>query len=225
MMALQRLNIVAQRFYGTTGYYHNPPLISVSLWVRANNYTPPKSALAVSKLEYVGPVAEGMWGLGIIYDRPMFFIYAPPETDQYPIGKGARAASNISILTWHHLLGVYDGTTVFLYWNGSKTTGESVLTPSNLTPLDRAIQLFGHPWELDRGGQLAELGIWSVALGQEEATALAGGMSPSVIRASKLVVYDPLFKGSSNRYEGGHATLEEGAIADYEHPRIIGMGA
>ena len=221
MMALQRFNLIAQRFYGTTGYYHNPPLISVSLWVRANNYTPPKTyAMAASKHDNLGPRTEGEWGLGIIYDRPSFFIYAPPETDQYPIVKLARAASNISILTWHHLLGVYDGTTVFLYWNGSKTTGASVLTPSNLTPLDRAIKLFGG-WE----GQLAELGIWSVALGQEEATALAGGMSPSVIRASKLVVYDPLFKGSSNRYEGGHATLEEGNIADYEHPRIIGMGA
>lgn len=73
-------------------------------------------------------------------------------------------------------------------------------------------------------GLIAEVGIWSVALDDAEALALARGLSPTMIRPASLVAYWPLFGNDSpepDRWKNRHDLTLVASPTKADHPRMF----
>jgi hypothetical protein len=77
----------------------------------------------------------------------------------------------------------------------------------------------------NRDFDIAEYGIWDVALDADEITALANGFAPTFIRRSALKFYTPFIRGDSSSDEidevGGLSLTAFGTVGVVAHPRII----
>lgn len=105
----------------------------------------------------------------------------------------ANSGGSVSANTWYHGGAVFNGASsrdVFL--NGTKTSNTTT-TSTNLASTDRTnigalISTNSH-----FSGNLAEVGIWNVALTDAEMAILATGVSPLRVRPSALVFYAPMW--------------------------------
>jgi hypothetical protein len=125
--------------------------------------------------------------------------------------------------TWYHCAGIYTSSTSRTgYLDGvAGTANTTSLTPSSLddTTIGASIYSGGAGTYMD--GQIAEAGIWNVALTAAEITSLAKGVSPLMIRPASLISYWPLIGQTSpeidlrSRFE----MTVNGAVAA-DHPRV-----
>jgi hypothetical protein len=67
-------------------------------------------------------------------------------------------------------------------------------------------------------GLIAEVGIWNVALTDDEVLALAKGFTPDQIRPQSLIAYLPLVR--TNQDIKGNAWTTAGTLTAADHPRI-----
>lgn len=105
----------------------------------------------------------------------------------------ASSSSNISADTWAHVAAVFaSSTSRSAYLNGgSKQTNTTSVSVGalNTTAIGRRVFLNDDYFS----GRIAELGIWNVALNDNEIAALARGASPLRVRRASLVAYFPLY--------------------------------
>lgn len=129
--------------------------------------------------------------------------------------------STIPLNTWAHVCGVFAATNsrqVFL--NG---IGSSVRTidcnPSGMNETRIGARNLRGSVGFFMPGRIADVGIWNVALSQEEITSLARGMTCDKIRPQSLVNYFPLVRDPIDAKGGLTITNNNGATVA-NHPRV-----
>ena len=72
-------------------------------------------------------------------------------------------------------------------------------------------------------GQLAEVGVWNVALSDDEVYRLSRGVKPNRVRGHSLVEYWPLLARSfpEHNYAGGADMVLAGSVYASRHPQIL----
>lgn len=130
--------------------------------------------------------------------------------------------------SWHACCGVFHSTTSRYAWVDGSAGSQD--TNSRTWPTGLAATLVGATETASIGdpfdGQIAEVGIWDVALTDAEVVSLSAGMCPMMVRPQSLVAYWPLHAGSGagNEFDwvGGLTLTETGTVTAAEHPpRII----
>jgi len=148
-------------------------------------------------------------------------------------GTGTLAA--VIDTNWHHAIGIGNTTAArWVFYDGTIGVADTTalsggeLTASNATGLGAIIRP-APAYFMD--GDIGECAMWNVVLGQSEATALAKGVSPLLIRPSALVRYWPFTNqnGTGNeleRWAGGTAiAANTPTIATSHPPTIYPVGA
>lgn len=135
----------------------------------------------------------------------------------------ATSAGSYSTGAWQHACGVFaSATSRTAYVNGGGSGSDT--TNRAVTGLD-TFQLGAYMFssrQMYFDGDLAECGIWDVALTADEIASLGKGFAPALIRPASLLAYYPVFGNASpepdrwkNRYD---LTVTGATKAD--HPRI-----
>lgn len=166
-------------------------------------------------------VATNWWIAGV--DAASNKIFAQKRNGA-SIGS-AVSTTTVSAGTWHHFAAVFASNTsrtVYLDGAGKGTNATSVTDPSH-NFLTAALVLNGGPGALPFNGKLAELAIWSAALTDASAAALAAGVSPRFIGPSFLSFYAPLIGRASPEPDliGGNDLTLVNSPANFAHPRMI----
>lgn len=126
--------------------------------------------------------------------------------------------------TWYHCAGVFtSATSRNVYLDAVAGTANTTnVTPTSLDDTTIGASTFTGPSVgAYMDGQIAEAGIWNVALTAAEITSLAKGVSPLMIRPASLISYWPLIGKTSpeidlrSRFE----MTVNGAVAA-DHPRV-----
>lgn len=152
------------------------------------------------------------------------------DVQAWMTGSGSGGASIVTGLTagvWGHAAAVYTSVASrTAYVNGTAGTPE---TSSQATLTFDTIQIgadyyVGGPVANDFfDGDLAEAGIWSVALDAAEIAALAKGFDPRLIRPQSLVAYWPIHGNNSpelDRWKNGYDLTLTGTPAKADSPRL-----
>lgn len=215
------------------------PLQASRSFVRASSqYLRNASALATPPMTFVCwyrtsnlTDTQCLFSLGVSTDDALYLMFrgasggdpfaAVANDAGVANAEATSAASGIVSGTWIHAGAIWASTTdrrVFV--NGSKTTNATTVSASgfNLTNLGR-FEANGASTYTD--GQLAEAGLWNVALSDDELTALARGLSPLKVRPSALVEYWMLVGNTTNEIGAkGIQLTNGGSTKSQEHPRI-----
>jgi len=126
---------------------------------------------------------------------------------------------------WYHAAAVFAANSdvaVYLDGGGKGTVGTSI-TPSGADSLSIGRRGDSSPssyWS----GELAEAGLWNVALTDAEVAALAAGASPPMVRPDGLVAYWPLIRNLEDRVGGYHLTATGTVVADHV-PTVVHTAA
>ena len=142
-------------------------------------------------------------------------------TVDFTVNQGSATTTNIvSNDTWHHVCGVWlsaSSRTAFI--DGGDKTTDTTNVSANIAGMDELeIGHFRNSAAND-GLDIAEVGIWNVALSDEEVATLGKGFSCHLIRPQSLVHHMPLIRSSIDLR--GDIT-ESGTVPVVPHPPIIG---
>ena len=194
---------------------------SISCWVNSD------SATAAQNAAYVGNGA-GTARAQLSLDGNV----AGDKFGAYSVSSGGASAGAVTSTgytagTWHHFTAVYASATSRAAYidGGSKgTNATSVATSSYDTTILGVRRASG----TDAGyldGRLAECGMWSVELTDDEATVLSKGFAPPCVRRASLLAYYPMVRDSTSLKDLFSATANNltlaGTTAPSDHPRII----
>lgn len=132
----------------------------------------------------------------------------------------ATTTAGYTVDTWHHAAAVFaaiDDISVFID-GGSKGTNAVSSTPLGL---DRTCigTLGRNPRAGNFSGDIAEVGIWNIALTDAEVARLAAGYSPLLVRPESLVLYMPLVR-EVHDVVGGIGMVNTGTTVS-DHPAIL----
>lgn len=131
---------------------------------------------------------------------------------------------NISTNTWYHGAVVFNTTTDRTIYRdgGSSTNNTTTVTVGTVDTTMLGTRFDGGSFGLYLNGQIAEAGIWNVALTAGEIAQLAKGVCPLMVRPEALVAYWPLY---------GNSSPEDDWINDFDltitgatkaaHPRVV----
>lgn len=133
----------------------------------------------------------------------------------------AVATKTIISNTWYHSAAVFvSSTSRFAYIDGTETAN----TTSNAGPNSPNIFLIGS--RIGSGsfgayfdGDIAEVGIWNVALTAAEIASLAKGMTCDKVRPQNLVFYAPLVRDLIDA-KGGRTITNNNSATVAAHPRV-----
>ena len=220
---------MARVLNGTSQYLSRTNPISafpftVAGWLRRANTT----ADSVGWVMYQTGANDYLYGglLGAVAGDPF-------RTDAYNAsGSGTAATSTgYSANTWTHCASVMTSASSFasLINGGSKGT-QTGTWAGNIASLGNFTFGYLNAFSLNIYGQndVAEFGIWSVALTDSEIASLAKGFSPLEIRPASLVAYYPLggHYGQSDvdRWKNRHDLTAYNSPTWSDHPRVIYPG-
>jgi hypothetical protein len=132
-----------------------------------------------------------------------------------------NTTSGYSINTWQHACGVFESSTsrsVFLN-GGSKNSSSASVIPLLVDKINIGVYRQSGSSGFDSmRGSLAEIGIWSAALTDDEVASLAKGFTPDQIRPQSLVAYLPLVR--TNQDIKGNSWTTAGTLTVADHPRV-----
>lgn len=138
---------------------------------------------------------------------------------------GGTAATTVAATlgAWNHAAGVFtNNSSRSAFLNGANKVTETTTVTPNVAGLTTYI---GHnAYDANYlNGLLAEVGVWDVALSDDEVAALAKGFCPLLIRPQSLIAYWPLFGNQSpepDRWKNRYDLTLTGSPAKADHPRI-----
>lgn len=127
--------------------------------------------------------------------------------------------------TWNHACITFESTTSRkLYSNGiNEGTDTNSRNPSGFTRLHIGSRRDSSNTSAFFNGQIADVGIWNVALSDSEILSLAKGISCSLVRPQSLVFYAPLIRELVDISKNKLALTANGGVvvdASQRHPRI-----
>jgi hypothetical protein len=142
-------------------------------------------------------------------------------------GSGGTASSSAGFTAsaWNHGCAVFESSTSrAAYVNGGgKGTNATSITPSGLDAM--AIGRYERLTPVQYfNGDLAECGVWNVALTDDEVATLGKGFAPPCVHRGSLLAYYPMIRDTTSlkdRFSDttNNLTLTGGAVSD--HPRVI----
>jgi hypothetical protein len=136
----------------------------------------------------------------------------------------ATTTAQPTAAVWSHAAGVFaSNSDRRVYLNGgNKSTDATATTPTGIDKLDLGAYVYSGGHILFFDGDLAEAGIWNVALDDFDVASLAAGLSPLLVRPSALVGYWPLIGTTSPEIDlRGRVELAVTGATAAPHPRII----
>ncbi|XWK86463.1 MAG: LamG-like jellyroll fold domain-containing protein [Phormidium sp.] len=197
LIASQSPDYGVMKFDGVNDYIqfpylaaHNPSQFTVSCWVKVAGGTSHRSPIC-SRTESAGTGQKG------------YIIYIAPDNKvQFWVGNGSSwspiSGPVVTLNTWIHVTGTYDGSTLRLYVNG--TLSGSLTTsyiPNNASGLRIAAGTTEANPSLFFNGQIAEVRIWNKARTQAE---IQSDMNKRLTgKETNLVAYYPLNKVESGK--------------------------
>ena len=107
----------------------------------------------------------------------------------------ARTSTGYSATTWQHAGGTWSASQLQAFLNGANKGTDSSLAstfPAGLSHVTIGAQSQNNAESQYLGGSLAEIGLWSVELTDDELASTADGFSPLMINPKSLVAYWPL---------------------------------
>jgi hypothetical protein len=132
----------------------------------------------------------------------------------------ASSTAGYSANTWHHACAVFSSSTDrTIYLNGANSatnTANIAITPNNIL-IGAGGSGAGTLQFMD--GELADIGIWNVALTAAEIASLADGMTCDKVRPQSLVFYAPLVRDLID-YKGGLTITNNNTATVANHPRV-----
>ncbi len=147
--------------------------------------------------------------------------HATNSTGPLTSSGNATGTNAIQNNIWQHMVGVFESPSlrkmsvnggIFAQSNinvGTQNTLNEITIGANWSPV--LGQFFG--------GDIAEVGVWNVALTQSECISLYAGMSCDKIRPQNLVFYAPLVRDLIDQKGGLTITNNNGATVA-NHPRV-----
>jgi hypothetical protein len=124
----------------------------------------------------------------------------------------ASSSGTVSANVWTHAAGVFtaNNSRAAFRDGANKGTNTSARTPAGLDRTVLGSTITSAPG-FYFGGDMAEVGIWNVALTDNEIAMLASGVSPLRVHRSALVRYWPLLQygGDTPDYSGNGGTLTD----------------
>lgn len=191
--------------------------ITLACWFKSDNITAQQALVSIGKTS----------------DRSTFLLYCRGNVAGDPIGalsqqSAASAVANTttgySSGTWHHGCAVFASSTSRAAYidGGSKGTNSTSVIPLSLDVTD----IGALNWSSGRlsyfSGDIAEVGIWNVALTDAEVALLAAGLSPLFIQPANLVSYWPIVGRYSPEIDRiGAANMTVTGATTSDHPRIV----
>lgn len=124
--------------------------------------------------------------------------------------------------TWLHSAAVFTSTTSrTVYRNGVAGTTNTTSNDPSASSFDRtnigSLSSASQPFD----GNLAEVGIWNVALTGEEIASLSDGISPLNVRPASLIAYWPLIGNFSPEIDlRGRFEMTVSGATKADHPRV-----
>lgn len=152
-------------------------------------------------------------------------VYNPQfnQTQAVTVGVSAQAAVgsfSYAVNTWYHHAGVFASATDRSVWVNGTQGGTNTTSPGTVNAFDRVtIGAGGIPVGLYFSGNIAEVGVWNVALTAAEIASLADGIACDHIRPESLVFYAPLVRDLIDKV-GGLTITNNGTATVADHPRI-----
>lgn len=133
---------------------------------------------------------------------------------------GATTTAAVTANVWHHGCAVFasnNSRTAYINGGNSATNTDTLNlnTPTSVVIGARYNTTLGFYF----GGDLAEVGIWNVALTAAEVASLAKGMTCDKIRPQNLVFYAPLVRNLQD-IKGGLTITNNNAATVANHPRV-----
>jgi len=219
-LALPALVFGARGFNGTSAYLRtsSPPVtaapLTMACWFWLNDLSGTYALMSLTRdsvqIDGFRLLAEGSTA-----GSPL-----RADTVVAGIASVARTSTSLSSGQWMHAAGVFASTTsrrVLLNGGGANTETTSS-TPSGIVVLDLGARSNAGTIGLYLPGRMAEVGVWSAALTDDEIASLARGVSPLLVRPSALVFYAPLVRGINDFRQGAAITDTSTTVVD--HPRI-----
>ena len=192
--------------------------ISLGLWIKAS--APGNFKYALGKLLLAGEHVS--YGFGTSAGGDLRFFIGWGTSSGNVTGSTSITAANVFDGAWHHVLGVYNGTIMEIYFDGVSQGTQSETRAIAYAALPLYLGSFDGT-QLWIPGSYAEAALWNVALTVDEALSLTK-VRPSLVRPSALVGHWKL-DGQSSTVEpesrnGMDFTIAAGTtVAD--HPPII----
>lgn len=228
----------AQDFNGSTEWGESSTVevsaapMTICAWGNADNATGNHNAVGVSKEG--GSTTEYFilnWS-GAVAGDPIRAVVAGELIGSPSIFGIAATTTGYSAGTWHHGCTVFASSTSRSAYidGGSKGSNTDDRTPSGVNRTS-----IGTAWSGGSGGaptrgaafsgHVAEVGIWNVALTDDEVATLAKGYAPPCVRRNALVAYYPMVRDATSLKDlfsatANHLTLTGGTVSDHP-PGII----
>ncbi len=208
---------MARNFNGTSHYIEAASAVvaaeplTMACWFRTSS-----SSAGQVKVSLSTSGGTARWTL---FGRPTVAMTAS-STNSAGTGGPATAGTVISG-QWHHAAGVFTSSTSrTCYLDGiAGTTDTTAITVSGVNRTVIGARINSGAYGAYDAGDIARVGIWSVALTAAEIASLAKGFCPCMIRPQSLSFFVPLL-GAAADLRGGLTLTDTGTTAA-DHPRII----
>jgi hypothetical protein len=154
--------------------------LTVSCWAKTSS----------SKVEVAYVIGDGARQLASLYTNNDLKAHA--FNNDSTLSNDAASTGTFALNTWFHMVGTFATSQTISFLNGVQgtTATAAIASPTpNQESIGISVQRTGKWWV----GSLAEIAVWSDILTLAEIKALAGGISPLLIRPSILKVYRPLW--------------------------------
>jgi hypothetical protein len=191
--------------------------ITMACWFNIPNVTTSNALMCVNNLSDQSKCV--LYARGDVAGDPVRVQTA----DSTGLAFQADTTTGFSASTWSHACGVFTSTTSrTAYLNGgssaTNTTSRTVTTLTQLNIGAQAIATFPSGTTFT-GGDIAEVGVWNVALTDAEVASLAKGFTCDQIRPQSLVFYAPLIRNFQD-VKGGRAISNNNTVTVSDHPRV-----
>ena len=172
-----------------------PATVTVSVWARYNAYG--GGGLAYSVVVIKGD--NGFWNY--VMEDPnnkIRFRVRAGTTDNW-----AWDANTLTLNSWHHLVGTYDGANIKMYKNGGLV---GIMPQTGALTMNSVTAKFGtyQGTNYNFNGSIANIQVYNTSLSANEIQALyVSGMGGAPLLLQNLVGWWPL-NGNSNDYSGNN---------------------
>ena len=156
--------------------------------------------------------------------RVNYFLRANSSGNALAWATGVSGASGPVAFnsSWNHVAVRLSGTTASTWINGAlgeqSTTGLEVPTTTGLNRLGIAALVRGNVAAY-AAATVAEVGVWSAAITDEEIASLARAVSPALVRPQSLAFFAPLIRDVRD-IRAGLAITNNNSATVADHPRV-----
>ena len=211
---------MSYEFNGTTQYLQNTstpitaPPFTISAWMNTDRIDGGSQTV----MAIMNDGSAGDWFRFYGYSGGTIFIIMDARDSTAVF---AATTTQFSADTWHHVAGQNSSTTARAAWldGGGKGTNSELRTPDGINAMS-----IGRMGDSTPGGyfdgEIAEVGLWNIALTDAEILLLSKGFSPLFVRPQNLVCYWPLIR-NANDIVGGYNMTAYNTPTITPHPKII----